>query len=131
MSPLKIEHLQMRGPQKAVLFFLKKSPAAMEQPFAPRAAAPVLGTKGLSNVKSVWVQRPEGKFFLVFGSITFDWFSDEQQKSKKGSVKLNSLTEVSRKDAELTVATAMKSHVFTFSSNEDAMAWEAELKKHM
>ena len=104
----------------------------MEQPFAPRAAAPTVTGEKRGGAMSLWcAKKKDGRRFLTLDASSLAWFEDDTQQARKGIVKTSSLMSVERSAATVTVGTATKTHEFVFDSAEDAERVEMELKKHV
>jgi hypothetical protein len=107
----------------------------MEQPFAPRAAAPKGELRKSGDVTEVWAAKVDGaaveKRLLTVSLMQLEWFSDAEKKQKAGSLKTDSFMSVVQKDLDLQVQTATKTHVFRFNSKEDTAKWKALLSKNV
>ncbi len=105
----------------------------MLQPFAPRAAAPKGELRKSGDVTEVWAAKKEGAGFerclLKYSLVQLEWVGEN--KTSKGLLKNESFMNVDLNDLDLTLQTATKSHVFRFSSKEDAAKWKELLTKHV
>ncbi len=105
----------------------------MEQPFAPRAAAPKGEIRRSGEAVEVWAEKKEGAAFekrlLSLSATQLQWGDDKGVN--RGSLKTDSFMSVEAKEAEVTLKTATKTHLFRFASKEEAATWHALLAKHV
>jgi hypothetical protein len=92
-----------------------------KQPFAHKIATPVSNApSGTDGAKTIWLEKKEGdkceKRLIVQHGNVIEWFGDEAQKDKRGTLKCDSIMSVDKNGLEIVLATATKSHTFKFNN---------------